>query len=87
VTLALQAQRDMVAALTDDAPRTLAAFDHAITVAQMLEDPVFAGVATPAGRLKVEVLQQSVEKARVVAVEELGAALGVGLGFNALDGD
>jgi predicted lipoprotein len=87
VTLALQAQRDMVAALTGNAPRTLAAFDHAITVAETLEDPVLAGVATPAGRLKVEVLQQSVEKARVVAVEELGAALGVGLGFNALDGD
>jgi predicted lipoprotein len=87
VTLALQAQRDLVAALTDDAPRTLAAFDHAISAAEALEDPVFAGVATPAGRLKVEVLQQAVENARVVAVEELGAALGVGLGFNALDGD
>lgn len=87
VTLALAAQRAMVATLTSDAPKTLAAIDHASRLAAELDDPVFAGVATPAGRLRVEILQQAVELARVEAVDELGAALGVGLGFNAMDGD
>lgn len=87
VTLALEAQRDLVARLSSDTPRTRAALDHAIALARALDDPVFSGIATPAGRLKVEVLQQAVEQARLAAVEELGAALGVGLGFNAQDGD
>lgn len=87
VLLALKAQRQMIANLVADAPKTLAALDHAITLAEGLDDPVFAGVATPEGRLKVEVLQQAIEQARIAAVDELGAALGVSLGFNAQDGD
>ncbi len=87
VALALAAQRAMVAALTDDAPETLAAIDHASRLAAELDDPVFAGVADPGGRLKVEILQQAIEQARIVALDELGAALGVGLGFNSQDGD
>lgn len=87
VELALLALRDMVTQLSDAAPKTLAALDRAIGLAQGLDDPTLAGVAEPARRLKVEVLQQAVEAARLAAVEELGPALGVGLGFNAQDGD
>lgn len=87
VTLALTALRDLSVALTDSAPQTLAAFDRAIALAQDLDDPVLDGTATPAGRLKVEILQQAVAQARLSALSEIGPALGVGMGFNALDGD
>lgn len=87
VDLALVALRGMVAALGDRAPRTLAELDQAIGLARNLDDPVFVGVATPAGRLRVEAVQQAVAAARLAAVQELGPALGVGLGFNAQDGD
>ncbi|MEZ5797358.1 MAG: imelysin family protein [Paracoccaceae bacterium] len=87
VVLALMAMRQMVETLTPDVPRTLAAFDHAIEVAQGLDDPVFAGVTDPAQRLKVEILQQAVQRLREVVLEELAPELDVGIGFNAADGD
>lgn len=51
------------------------------------EDAVFANVATIQGRLKVESLQIAIDAIRLIAAEELGPYLGVGAGFNALDGD
>lgn len=87
VLLALQAMRAMVETLTPDAPQTIAAFDHAIALADALEDPVFAGVAAPPDRLKVEILQQAVEHIRELALSELAPELDVGIGFNAADGD
>jgi len=64
-----------------------AAFDNALTRADRLDDPVFAGVATPQGRLHVEVLQQAIQAVRTEANMNLGPALGVAAGFNSLDGD
>lgn len=87
ILLSLQALRALATSLTEPAPQTQAALGHAIALAQNLDDPVFAGIATPTGRLKVEVLQQAVEQARLSALAEIGPALGVALGFNALDGD
>lgn len=87
VLLALQALRQMVETLTPDAPRTMAAFDHAIQLANDVQDPIFAGVADPQGRLKVEILQQSVTHLREVVLEEVAPELDVGIGFNAADGD
>ena len=87
ITLSLQAQRALVAALTPDAPKTMAAFDHAIEVAEALHDPDLAGVAEPESRLKVEILQQSIKALRFVVLSELGPELDVGIGFNAADGD
>ena len=87
VELSLRALRDMTAALSASAPKTLAALDRAVGLAQSLDDPALAGVATPAGRMKVEVLQQAVDAARLAVIKELGPALGVGLGFNSQDGD
>lgn len=87
VELSLSAMRQMVETLTPDAPQTLEAFDRAIQLAAALEDPDFAGVATPTGRLKVEILQRSVEHIREVVLSELAPELDVGIGFNAADGD
>jgi len=64
-----------------------AKFDVALKKAAALDDPVFAGVAAPAGRIRVEALQQSVNDIRAVVTQSLGPALGVSVGFNSLDGD
>lgn len=87
VTLSLRALRGMVSDLSGQAPRTQAALDRAIALAEALPDPVLAGTATPQGWLKVQIVQQAVEAARDTAVAELGPALGVSVGFNAMDGD
>ena len=87
VLLSLQALRAMVETLTPDVPKTFAAFDRAIDLAEGLDDPTFAGVVTPEGRLRVEILQQSVAALRDTALGELGPELDVGIGFNAADGD
>jgi predicted lipoprotein len=63
------------------------AFDRALELARDLDDPSFAGVADPAGRFRVEVLQSAVDRIREIATLELAPALGVSAGFNALDGD
>jgi uncharacterized protein len=87
VVLALQAMRAMVESLTPDAPLTLAAFDRALAEATALQDPVFAGVAEPQGRLKIEILRQSVQHIRELVLSELAPEMDVGIGFNAQDGD
>ena len=63
------------------------AFDRATHELAQLNDPIFAGVAEPQNRIKVEVIQQSVERIRVIVRDQLGPELGVAAGFNALDGD
>lgn len=86
VALELAALRQM-AGLLVTAPRTDAAFARAEALAADLDDPTLAGVAEPAGRLKVEILQQAVRAIHATAVQEMGAALGVDMGFNSQDGD
>ncbi|MDA5556834.1 imelysin family protein [Shimia sp. MMG029] len=51
------------------------------------DDPVFAGVKEVQGRFRVEILQQYINRAWDITTLELGPALGVSAGFNALDGD
>ena len=87
IRLSLRALKAMVETLTPDVPLTMAAFDRAIKLADALQDPVLAGVAEPGSRLKVEILQQSIEALRDTVVQELGPELDVGVGFNAADGD
>lgn len=87
VVLSLHAMRAMVVSLIPDVPRTLAAFDHAIALAEALNDPVFAGAGTPEGRLKLEILQQAIARTLEITLEELAPELDVGIGFNAQDGD
>lgn len=71
----------------DLAQRLQAKFDAALTKVDALDDPAFAGVATPAGRFRVEALQQAVNDIRAEVTQSLGPALGVSVGFNSLDGD
>ena len=72
----------------EEMPITMAAFARAQAAADALkDDPVFAGVATPDGRLKVEILQQRIHELRERLSGEVGGILGVTAGFNALDGD
>lgn len=87
VLLSLRAMRQMVETLSPGVPQTLAAFDQAIGLAETLDDPVFAGVAVPPNRLKVEILQQAVQQIRQVILSELAPEMKVGIGFNAADGD
>lgn len=87
VTLSLQALRDFALALHAPLPKTEAAFEHAIHLAEALDDPTFAQAATPQGHLKLEILQQAVRATREAAIAELAPALGVSLGFNSQDGD
>ena len=87
VALSLAALRDLAQDLNPGSPLTLAAFDRALGLAARLDDPGLQGVADPQGRLKVEILQQAVRAIRETALTEMVPALGVGLGFNAQDGD
>ncbi|KAA2313863.1 signal peptidase [Pseudooceanicola sediminis] len=88
VVLSLEALRDLSGALADVAiPVTEAAFDTALAEAGELNDPVFAGVGDPTGRLKVEIVQQRIQAVRRAVEGEIGAALGVTAGFNSADGD
>lgn len=87
VVRSLTGQRDVALALHPDAPQTRAAFDRALALAADLDDPVFAGAADSQKRLKIEILQQAVTATREAVEAEIGAALGVTVGFNAKDGD
>ncbi|GGH50036.1 signal peptidase [Frigidibacter albus] len=88
VTLSLAANRALAEALTDGGTEYLFAyFDYAQGVAARLDDPIFAGVDSPSGRLKIEELKTAIERVQDAASAELAAELGVAAGFNALDGD
>jgi predicted lipoprotein len=87
ITLSLRALRDLSATLSPDATNALAAIDAAIAKAEALDDPILAGTADPAARLRIEILQQTIRAAHQAVVTALPPALGVGIGFNALDGD
>jgi predicted lipoprotein len=87
VLLSLEALRTFAVALSSDIPKTIAAFDRAVSLAGNLNDPIFAGVGDPQGRLKVEILQQAIRHTRETAIAEMAPALGVTLGFNSADGD
>lgn len=88
VTLSLAANRALAEALSEGGTEYLFEyFDYAQSVAAKLDDPVFAGVETPTGRLKVQELKTAIERVHDAASAELAAELGVAAGFNALDGD
>ncbi|MES2539136.1 MAG: imelysin family protein [Pseudomonadota bacterium] len=86
IALSLTALKDLALTLNPDSPKTLAAFNHAITLAEGL-DPDIDRITDPQAWLKLEILQQAVRSIRDTAVAELGPALGVELGFNSQDGD
>ncbi|MFM7336086.1 MAG: imelysin family protein [Tabrizicola sp.] len=86
IALSLAALRDLAAKLSPESAKTLAAFDHALKLAEGL-DPDIDRITDPQAWLKLEILQQAVRATRDTAIAELGPALGVELGFNSADGD
>ena len=86
ITLQLTALRGLATTLAPDSPKTQAAFDKAIALAEGL-DPDIDHITDPQAWLKLEILQQAVRSTRDTALAELGPALGVALGFNSQDGD
>ncbi len=91
VVLTMRALEDLAGLLSTDHPALALAFTTQFAfvyeVAEELEDPVFAGVASVQGRFRVEIIQQYIDHIRETVALELGPALGVTAGFNALDGD
>lgn len=88
VLLSLDALNELAVSLAEaEIPATQAAFDTARAQAEDLQDPVFATVDDPSGRLKVEIVQQSIRATRQAVAEEIGVQLGVTQGFNSADGD
>ncbi|MEM7599649.1 MAG: imelysin family protein [Pseudomonadota bacterium] len=87
VILSLEATRDLTMLLAGDDPDVARAFDTALSRANALEDPVFAGVSDPQGRFAVEVLQFDIDELRRILAESVGPRLGIAAGFNSLDGD
>lgn len=91
VEMSLQGTHNLTMALTSESPALAARLDAlyatAFQVAADLNDPTFAGVADVQGRLRVEILKISIDEIRELISLELGPALGVAAGFNALDGD
>ncbi|WP_010142104.1 imelysin family protein [Oceanicola sp. S124] len=71
----------------DGMPVTEAAFADALSHVAGLDDPVFAGVEDPSGRLKVEILLQRIQLVRRAVEGEIGAHFGLTAGFNSADGD
>lgn len=61
--------------------------DYAVLSAERIKDPTFGDVVTPLGLFRLQELQKSVRDARAAVEVDLGMRLGVGVGFNALDGD
>lgn len=88
ITLSLKALRELAAALSPKSTKTLAAFDHALQLAQGPDDdPDLDAITDPQAWLKLQILQQAVRTTRDAAVAEIGPDLGVELGFNSQDGD
>jgi uncharacterized protein len=87
IVLSLRALRAYTAVLDPSATRTLAAFDQAIALAVALPDPTLANVDDPQGWLKLDILRERVTVIEAAVIDEIGASLGVSVGFNAGDGD
>ncbi|MCV6597007.1 MAG: imelysin family protein [Mangrovicoccus sp.] len=90
VQLSLASLHDLASILMLDlegAEMVESAFITAREAAAALDDPVFAGVAAPQSRLRIEALQQDLKKIDELARLHASAGLGVSQGFNALDGD
>ena len=89
--LSLSALQDLAARLSaSDArlsARLVGQFDAALSRLDALNDPVFAGVAAPQSRIRIEAISQAIGTIRATVQTDLGPTLGVVAGFNALDGD
>tara|TARA_B110000003_G_scaffold275273_1_gene317428 strand:+ start:1642 stop:2658 length:1017 start_codon:yes stop_codon:yes gene_type:complete len=91
IAISLSALRDIAIKLAPTGSplehRLGLAFERALLQLANLDDPIFASVAETQTRIKVEIVQQSVDAIRKIVRDELGPELGVIAGFNAMDGD
>lgn len=91
VELSLEALGDLANMLAQSdvelAQRIRSSGENTLNLLEKLDDPVFASVGTPQTRIKIEVIQQSVDATRAIISADLGPTLGVAAGFNSLDGD
>lgn len=88
--LGLAAHQALALALIPDPTLTAgtrAEFAKVRLMANKLNDNDFSGVDDPSGRFRLETLQAAMTVLRTTVTAELGAALGVTMGLNALDGD
>lgn len=87
ITASLNALRAYALTLDPDASRTIAAFDRALTAAKAIPDATLSSITDPQVWLKLDILHSDVQALQDTATDEIGASLGVGVGFNAADGD
>ncbi|MEM9349283.1 MAG: imelysin family protein [Pseudomonadota bacterium] len=91
VIVTTEAQKELALAFAPDGSELEAElielFDASLEVASNLDDPAFAGVAEPIGRIRVESVQTSIRDIQQTVAIDLGGSLGIAAGFNALDGD
>jgi predicted lipoprotein len=85
---AARAAHALATALSDvPLPATDRALAEVEAAARAIRDPAFQDIADPQARLRVEILAQRVRALSDAITAELGGALGIAAGFNALDGD
>lgn len=88
VILSLEATRDMAARISGGDAALDRQFQRALDRAHALAgDPVFAGVADPQSRFKIESLQQEIRNIDQTIATDIAPRLGIAPGFNSLDGD
>lgn len=88
VMLSVQAAREFAVAMAPETPtHTLEILDEVLVKLQDLDDPTFASVDDPMGRLKIEIIGQRIEAATDSIANDIGVPLGISAGFNASDGD
>lgn len=91
VRFSLDATETLAVMLAADAPAVATEIRDAYAKARArlddVPDAVFAGVADPTGRFRVELVQSAITDLRTVIEQRLGPELGVIAGFNAQDGD
>lgn len=88
VDLSIAAVRKLSQSLAGvDETVMFASFDAAQVAAKAIHSPDFSDINTPQGIARLQALQKAVQATREAVVADLGLRLGVGVGFNALDGD
>ncbi len=95
VVVSLSSLQQLAQALASEDPELTAEIDAAFGTALARADEIaqidggtdFSLVDQPQNRLKLEVLQQSIDSIRDLSAMKLGPQLGVSAGFNSLDGD
>lgn len=91
IEVSLTALQELVAILAEGnetLTQSLAAgFETSQTRLSKIKDADFASITSVQDRFHLELVQQSIDRIRVISATELGPKLGVAAGFNALDGD